>query len=62
MHQSLREKKAESDYTIAEFYWKQGWYDSAEVYYKNIVANFPDTATAKKAADRIEMIEKKAKK
>ena len=62
MHQSLREKKAESDYTIAEFYWKQGWLESAEVYYKNIIANFPDTATAKKAEERLKIIEKRARR
>ncbi|MFA5340069.1 MAG: outer membrane protein assembly factor BamD [Candidatus Omnitrophota bacterium] len=62
MHQSLREKKAESDYTIAEFYWKQKWYDSAGEYYKNIVTNFPDTETAKKAEERLKMIERKQKK
>lgn len=62
MRESLREKKAESDYTIAEFYWKQKWYDSAEVYYRNIVDNFPDTNVAKKADERLKIIEKKAKK
>jgi len=62
MHKSLREKKAQSDYTIAEFYWKQKWYDSAGEYYKNIVANFPDTETAKKAEERLKIIEKRTRK
>ena len=62
MRESLREKKAQSDYDIAEFYWRQGWYDSSEVYYKNIVANYPDTNVAKKAANRLKTLEKKAKK
>ena len=62
MHKSLREKKAQSDYTIAEFYWKQKWYDSAGEYYKDIVANFPDTETAKKAEERLKIIEKRTRK
>lgn len=62
MRGSLREKKAESDYNIAEFYWKQGQYDSAAVYYKGIVDNLSDTDIAKKAQERLNIIEKKGKK
>lgn len=62
MRQSLREKKALSDYNIADFYWRQGQYKSAEVYYKSIVDTLPDTDTAKKAQERLDIIEKKKKK
>lgn len=62
MHQALREKKAQSDFSIAEFYWKQRYYDSAAVYYRNIVENYPETATAKTAEERLRFIEKRTKK
>jgi len=59
MRQSLREKKAESDFSIAEFYRKQRHYEAASVYYKDIVENFPETTWAKKAQDRLKEMEKK---
>lgn len=62
MRQSLREKKAQSDFEIAEFYRKQKQYDSAAVYYGNIVENFPDTTVARKAEERLKLIEAKTKK
>ncbi|MDP2942015.1 MAG: outer membrane protein assembly factor BamD, partial [Candidatus Omnitrophota bacterium] len=62
MHQALREKKAQSDFSIAEFYWKQKQYGSAEIYYRNIVENYPETATAKTAEERLRFIEKRTKK
>jgi outer membrane protein assembly factor BamD len=62
MRLSLREKKAQSDYDIAEFYWKQKQYESAGVYYKSIVDSLPDTNIAKMAQQRLDIIEKKVKK
>lgn len=62
MRQSLREKKAQSDYSIADFYWRQKQYASAAVYYKSIVDTLPDTNIAKKAQERLDIIEKKVKK
>ncbi len=62
MHQALRDKKAQSDFSIAEFYWKQKYYDSAAVYYRNIVEAYPETATARIAEERLRFIEKRAKK
>lgn len=62
MRQSLREKKAQSDYNIADFYWRLKEYDSAAVYYKSIVETLPDTEIAKKAQERLDMLEKKGKR
>ncbi len=59
MRQSLREKKAESDFSIAEFYWKQRYYEAASVYYKDIVENFPETSWAKKAQGKLKETEKR---
>ncbi len=61
MRQSLREKKAESDFTIAEFYRKQKYYEAASIYYKNIMENLPETNWAKKAQIKLRQIEKKTK-
>lgn len=61
MRESLREKKAQSDYSIAEFYWKQRHYESAAIYLRNIVENFPETSWAKKAEAKLKEIEKKVK-
>ena len=49
-------------FSIAEFYWKQKQYGSAEIYYRNIVENYPETATAKTAEERLGFIEKRTKK
>ncbi|KPK42430.1 MAG: hypothetical protein AMJ78_02480 [Omnitrophica WOR_2 bacterium SM23_29] len=59
MRQSLRDKKAESNFSIAEFYRKQRHYEAASIYYKNIVENFPETTWAKKAQDRLKEMERK---
>ncbi|MDD5424027.1 MAG: outer membrane protein assembly factor BamD [Candidatus Omnitrophica bacterium] len=62
MRESLREKKAQSDYDIAEFYWRLKQYESAAVYYKSIVNTLPDTDISKKAQERLDILEKKKKK
>jgi outer membrane protein assembly factor BamD len=62
MRQSLREKKAQSDYNIADFYWRLKEYDSAAVYYKSIVETLPATEIAKKAQERLDTLEKKGKR
>lgn len=62
MRQALREKKAQSDLSIAEFYLRQKAYDAAAVYYKNIIENFPDTNCAKMADEQLKEIEKRVKK
>jgi outer membrane assembly lipoprotein YfiO len=57
--QALRLKKAQTAYDIAAFYEKQSKWDSAKVYYQEIVSKYSDTAlgeTAKKKAQ--EMIQK----
>ncbi len=62
MRQSLREKKAQSDFSIAEFYWRQKLYASAAVYYDHIIENFPETSVAEVASERLKIIEKRTKK
>ncbi|MGD0336907.1 MAG: outer membrane protein assembly factor BamD [Candidatus Omnitrophota bacterium] len=55
----LREKEAQSDYDIAGFYEKQKQFESAKIYYSDIVANYADTKLAAKASERLRALEKK---
>ncbi|MBM3254061.1 MAG: outer membrane protein assembly factor BamD, partial [Candidatus Omnitrophica bacterium] len=55
----LREKEAESLFKIALFYEKQAQYNSAEIYYKDVMNKYPDSKWAAKALEHLNMIEKK---
>jgi outer membrane assembly lipoprotein YfiO len=54
----LREKEAESSFDIARFYERQGQYDAAKIYYKEIVSNYPDNSWAARALERLRVMEK----
>lgn len=58
----LRTKKAGSLLNIASFYERQKKYQSAVIYYADIVYNFPETDAAGIAKERISNLEKKIKK
>lgn len=55
----LNEKEAESNYNIGIFYEKQKQYDSAKIYYNNIINNNPNSPWAAKALMRLQILEKK---
>lgn len=55
----LKLREAENAYGIAMFYEKRKALDSAIVYYKDVIANYPETEWAKKAQERLDEIEKK---
>lgn len=55
---ALREKEAENNFLIAEFYIKQKNYKAAKVYFNDIINDYNDTVWAKKA---LEMIQKLGK-
>jgi len=55
----LRAKKAQSLYDIAHFYQERRRFESARLYYGDVVALFPDTAVAGKAKLRLEEVEAK---
>ena len=57
----LKEKEAASSYNIARFYEKQKVYDSAVIYYSEVVNNYSDTPWAAKAAERLSALEKSKK-
>jgi outer membrane protein assembly factor BamD len=54
----LREKEAESGYGIARFYEKQKAYESAKIYYNEILDNYSDTKWLPLATERLQVIEK----
>jgi len=44
---------AEKNYKVGEYYEKQGYLDSAAIYYEDVSANYSHTPWGKKAADRL---------
>ena len=54
----LREKDAENNFLVAQFYEKQKKYKSAHLYYETIARDFNDTSWAQKAIDRIQYLTK----
>lgn len=57
----LKDKEAESNFTIGQFYEKQKAHDSAKVYYKYVIKTFPKTPWAQKSLERIQALEKERK-
>jgi outer membrane protein assembly factor BamD len=55
--QQLKEKEAESNYSIAQFYEKQKAFDSAKIYYSEIVDKNPKSSWAVKAFERLRILE-----
>lgn len=55
----LKEKEAKASFEIAEFYEIQRAYDSAKIYYQDILTNYPNTIWAPKAKDRLRALEGK---
>ncbi len=55
----LKEKEAEANFSIARFYEKQKAYEAAKIYYNEIINNYPDSAWAVKALERLEIMEKR---
>jgi len=55
----LRDEEAASNYNIGIFYEKQKAWESARIYYKEIIDTYPDCAWAKKAEERLKDLEKK---
>ena len=55
----LEETEAESNYNIALFYEKQKQYESAEIYYNDVINNYPNSPWAVKAMEKINILEKK---
>jgi outer membrane protein assembly factor BamD len=59
--QQLKNKEAEGSFNIAAFYEKQKDHKAAEIYYNDIIKNYPDSLWAAKAIARLEVMEKRKK-
>ena len=59
---SIREKEAEASYNIAQFYEKQKVFDSAKIYYEDIINNYADSPWASQAAAKLQIMERKNEK
>ena len=57
----LREKEAENNFLVAEFYQKQKDYESAKIYFSSIIDEFPASLWAVKSLEQIKIIERKCK-
>lgn len=55
----LRNKEAQNNFLIAQFYAKQKNYKSAKVYYNIIINDYEDTPWAKKALEKMQQLGKK---
>ena len=58
IHQ-LNEKEAEANYKTALFYEKQKAYESARIYYNDIINNYPQSPWSAKSLERLQIIGKK---
>ena len=54
----LKDKEAEANYKIAQFYEKQKAYDSAKIYYHYVIKDFPKSDWAGKALEKIQALER----
>ena len=54
--QTLRERQAEHEFQVAQFYERRRHWASAVVYYQEIVSRYADTAWAPKASARLEAL------
>jgi outer membrane protein assembly factor BamD len=57
--EELRDKEAQSNFEIGQFYEKQKAFDSARIYYQFVIADYPRSLWAQKSLERIQALEKK---
>jgi outer membrane assembly lipoprotein YfiO len=58
----IRDKEAEASFTIGRFYEKQKAWDSANIYYNDIINNYTQSPWAAQAAARLQIMEHKNEK
>ena len=54
--EEFREREAKKNFDIAQFYEKQDKFQSAKMYYKIVVKNYPESSYMQRAKDRIESL------
>jgi len=57
--EQIREKEAQANYDIAVFYEKQKAFDSARIYYNDVINNYTNSPWAKQAAEKLQKMEEK---
>lgn len=57
----LKDKEARSNYNSGRFYERQKAFKSAEIYYNDVVANYPETVWAAKSLERLQVLERRGK-
>ncbi len=60
--QRLKDKSAEKSMSVAKFYESQKHYESAIIYYQDVVDRFPDSSLINTARAKIEELKRKGKK
>lgn len=58
----LENQKAQNIFNVARFYEKRGNFDSAIIYYEEILDKYPESNLAPEALERLQVIRKQAKK
>ncbi len=58
---ALKDKEACSAFNSGRFYEKQRIYQSARIYYEDVVKNYPGTMWAAKSLERLQILERKKK-
>src|SRR3989338_7699683 len=61
LKKELDEKDAEKNYRIALYYEKQGYAESAKIYYEDVIKRYQGTSFSKKAEERLTTLMKPAK-
>ncbi|MCK5305899.1 MAG: outer membrane protein assembly factor BamD [Candidatus Omnitrophica bacterium] len=58
----LESKKAKHEYEIAQYYESRRGYDSAIIYYRSVITNYPGTKWAEMAKENLKKVKEKQKK
>jgi outer membrane protein assembly factor BamD len=57
--QSLRERRAQHEYQVGQFYERQRRPGAAGIYYESVAQDFADTASAAQAAARLQLLQRR---
>lgn len=60
MMAELQTRKAEGLFDVAEYYWKQKIYASAQIYYQDVIKSYPNSSLSKKSQKRLLEIQNSA--
>lgn len=58
---NLTDKEAEKDFNVGQFYEKQQSYNSAAIYYKDVINKYPKSKWAEESIERMKILEEEGK-